>query len=553
MFAPQSRPLTHAVLLVGVLLRTALAAVAPARLAYDNHFEPIEILLREGRLPSAADCWQCYQPPLYYVICAAVYRSAEYISRSLAGRPDDPQFTRENHLAAQAAGRKAVQFVSVVAGSATLYVCLLIVRRACRPAPRAEALAVAVPALLPQHIYMSTMVTNDALTYLLASLAIHATLRAHAAAWPIGRSVLAGAFGGACVLSKAYGLVTALLVVSIPALAAAGAWLRGRTASGSGRARAARSTTREMRPATAPAERVSPVGPAVAVRALLAAAAASVLVGMWPAVRNRALYGRAHVDNFELRRTGMHTQPPGSVAAIDFLSLRLVSLMKYPWVHHAHVSSFWTELYGRFWFDYEGIMITLRQSPEWAQHSDRALRAWGGWTREAWNEMLRWTPADVPADFARAARVGYLAGLPLTLAVLAGAVIAARRALGELPAALLVLHLVGCLFIPVFQTLRLPHFAAMKAAFALSALSSAAACVAYVLEALRQWVAGGAGQPVGRPAVGGASRPMQGVVGPSAALRRRAVLAIELALWLGCAGVLCANLLYVAAQCARLA
>jgi len=268
---------------------------------------------------------------------------------------------------------------------------------------------------------------------------------------------------------------------------------------------------------------------------VLAAAAACTLVGVWPAIRNLALYGRAHVDNFELRRTGMHTQPPGSVAAIDFLSLRFVKLMEYPWVHRAHVDSFWTELYARFWFDYEGIMITLRQSPEWAEHSGRALRTWGGWTPQAWDEILRWTHKDVPADLARAARLGYLAGLPLTLAVLAGAGVAARRALGELPAALLVLHLLGSLFIPVFQTLRLPYFAAMKAAFALGGLSSAAACLAFLLESLSGWAA----------APAGAAAPGR--------TRRGAALAVETLLWLGVLGVLGANLLYLSAQYARVA
>jgi hypothetical protein len=535
MSAPQGRPLTHLVLFTGVLLRTMLAAVTPANLAYDNHFEPIEILLREGRLPSARDCWQCYQPPLYYVISAAIYRSAEGLYRSLSGSSSDLRGAQPAEQHARAAARKAVQFVSVVAGCATLYVCLLIVRRACRPAPRTEALAVALPALLPQHVYMSAMVTNDALTYLMASLAIHAALRAHAAGWPLGRSALAGALGGSCVLSKTYGLVTALLVVASPALAAVIARVRAVAAARSGARRADPPPRGAVHRTAGRRDAPPPAAPPSVRPAVLAAAAACTLVGVWPAIRNLALYGRAHVDNFELRRTGMHTQPPGSVAAIDFLSLRFVKLMEYPWVHRAHVDSFWTELYARFWFDYEGIMITLRQSPEWAEHSGRALRTWGGWTPQAWDEILRWTHKDVPADLARAARLGYLAGLPLTLAVLAGAGVAARRALGELPAALLVLHLLGSLFIPVFQTLRLPYFAAMKAAFALGGLSSAAACLAFLLESLSGWAA----------APAGAAAPGR--------TRRGAALAVETLLWLGVLGVLGANLLYLSAQYARVA
>ena len=55
----------------------------------------------------------------------------------------------------------------------------------------------------------------------------------------------------------------------------------------------------------------------------------------------------------------MRYQPPGSLSKVSFTSLRYVELLRHPWLHMAHADSFWTELYGRMWFDYEGLKTTL--------------------------------------------------------------------------------------------------------------------------------------------------------------------------------------------------
>jgi len=459
MHARRIRWATLIVLAGGTCLRLALAVVTPPELAYDDHFTPIRIVAREQRLPAANECWQCYQPPLYYVISAGVFETAERVAAAWGRTPAD----------AQRIGHKALQFISVVAGSATLWMCVLVLRRACRPSAAHEALGVGVVALLPQHIYMSAMVTNDALTYLLATLTVYAALRAHDAGWPVLHAVVTGLLAGATVLSKAYGLVTALTVLL---MIGGGAILsivrRARLPGGEH--------------PTVPSHALRPT-PSAALALLVAASA----FGVWPTVRNLGWYGRLHVDNFDFFRTPMRLQPPGAASAIDFTSFRLLDLLKYPWVHTTHVNSFWTELYARLWFDYEGLTVTLRAAREWRAHDARVSQIHPRWTRERWQALLNWNPRDVPPDFRRVAVMSYWAGLPLTLVPLAGLLLGLRRCGRDFGVALLLVHFVLCLAIPLFQALRIPYFAAMKTAFALSMVSSVPVLVVLAVQSLRAW------------------------------------------------------------------
>ncbi len=490
----------YTVLLVGMALRVGLAVVMSADFAYDDHLAPILKIAREGRLPRPDECWECYQPPLYYLVSAGVFRATESSMLASGASPDVAGWR----------GHKAIQFVSVVAGCATLLVCRAVLRRVSRPTPAVEGLALAIPAILPQHIYMSAMVTNDALTYCVASLAIWATLRAHAADWSTRWCSAAGALAGAAVLGKAYGLVTAAIVCALAVLVGLARVIQAAQVTGGARGRKASPAKVRHRP-THLAWRA--LRPAVLVPAL------ALAVGVWPSVRNQALYQRLHVDNFQFFRTGMHAQPPGATAGVSFSSFRFFRLLEYPWVHAAHLDSFWTEMYARFWFDYEGLTLTLRSSPVWMERRARIQQQHGGWSPATWKAILNWRPADVPADFARVARASYVAGLPLTALVLAGGTLALRRPLGNFGLALLLLHFVGCLCVPLFQVLRLPFFAAMKAAFALSGLSSVPVFAA----------------------------------GAHAALRERWQSAVTIIAWLAVAAVTLANVGYIAAFHARLA
>jgi hypothetical protein len=82
-------PLLIGLLAIAAATRVALVAACPAPFGYvfDYYHEGIEIFCRTGRLPIAADCWQCYHPPLYYVLGLPLYALGSMLGRA----SEDPE------------------------------------------------------------------------------------------------------------------------------------------------------------------------------------------------------------------------------------------------------------------------------------------------------------------------------------------------------------------------------------------------------------------------------------------------------------------------------
>src|SRR5260221_13563507 len=73
--------------LVGLLtaavgLRALLVTFSPAPFGYvwDFYHEGVRVLYETGRLPLATDCWQCYHPPLFYVVGWPFYAFGRWIA-----------------------------------------------------------------------------------------------------------------------------------------------------------------------------------------------------------------------------------------------------------------------------------------------------------------------------------------------------------------------------------------------------------------------------------------------------------------------------------------
>ncbi len=440
---------SYAVLAIGIALRIALTVATPARLAYDDHVPPIEIIANEHRLPLPAECWECYQPPAYYIVAAAASGLTEKASKA-AGSTDQIAGNR---------AKKAVQFLSTLAGCVTLWLCLLVLRIPTRRPPMVEALALGCAAFLPQHIYMSAMVTNDALTYFVATFAVYAILRASTKNWPVGGCALSGALAGLAILCKAYSIMTVVALF--------GALLLRRNDKPIEPPLKKRNVHTTQRSLLAP---------------IVAFTAACLVVGIWPSVRNLAHYNKLHVDNFDMFQTAMQSQFPGSRDDIEFTTFRFPSLVKHPWVHLSHVNSFWTELYARYWFDYEGIPISLSVSREWRDHIRGLHLTSSQRTREDWQRALSWEAGAVPASLQTSAVASYVAGLPIMLLLLFGWLFAVGKIRSSTPACIHALHVPACILVPLVQVWRLPLMSAMKAAFTLNAIASGPWLIAEVLE-----------------------------------------------------------------------
>src|ERR1044071_6733461 len=55
---------------LGSFLRILLCWSNPPGNFFDNHFEPILLIMTTGTIPGKNDCWQCYHPPVFYWISA---------------------------------------------------------------------------------------------------------------------------------------------------------------------------------------------------------------------------------------------------------------------------------------------------------------------------------------------------------------------------------------------------------------------------------------------------------------------------------------------------
>ena len=84
-FQRHERDLLLSLVAIAVVLRALLVAKAPAvGYVWDFYRDGVRLLATEGRLPVAADCWQCYHPPLFYVAGWPLYVLGQWI-----GAPGD--------------------------------------------------------------------------------------------------------------------------------------------------------------------------------------------------------------------------------------------------------------------------------------------------------------------------------------------------------------------------------------------------------------------------------------------------------------------------------
>jgi len=143
--------------ILGSLLRILLCWSNPPGNFFDNHFEPILLIMKTGAIPGKNDCWQCYHPPVFYWISA------------MAGHVAIHMVTTISQLL------KFFQFIVCFYGVLTLGVLYLILNKL-PLSDFSRLLAFGTACFLPRHIYMSAINSNDTISYLFVALSIYLLL-----------------------------------------------------------------------------------------------------------------------------------------------------------------------------------------------------------------------------------------------------------------------------------------------------------------------------------------------------------------------------------------
>lgn len=143
---------------LGAILRVTIFLVSPANNSYDDHLEVIEIYADNFSRPAPFQCWECYQPPLYYYIGASIFSLAELLGLA-------PEMCW-----------KIVQAVNPLL-SITVLIIVYQILRLFKMSKLTIAIVLSFVVVLPRDIFTSAMIGNDYMLVFFAVLAFYLFLR----------------------------------------------------------------------------------------------------------------------------------------------------------------------------------------------------------------------------------------------------------------------------------------------------------------------------------------------------------------------------------------
>jgi hypothetical protein len=152
-----TRLLFFAIFILSASLRIALAVVN--REANDDHMQVIQLALETNRLPLREDCWECFQPKLYYVMVTTFVHAAGIYSGAI---------TPEIIVTAQ--------IVNALMGIILMAVAWIFLESVPVQNNSLKVAAFALTAFNPKLIAINAQASNDTLAILLATLAMYSAL-----------------------------------------------------------------------------------------------------------------------------------------------------------------------------------------------------------------------------------------------------------------------------------------------------------------------------------------------------------------------------------------
>ena len=300
-------------------MRLLLCSQNPPTNYFDDHYEPISLIMKSGEIPRKDACFECYNPPVFYSIEAV---SANAL-RGLGWTADSVQ--------------KALQFQNCFYNILTLVFVYLILQRFSFLAAFSRLFAFGTICLLPRHIYMAAMFSNDNLGYLGVAICTYLMLAIQERKEPWFLSALLAVAVSLTVFVKYTGFVV------LPMVAIAFAARAARKADGG---------------------RWKPL-----VMMFIALLPPLFLLGSYM-VTNYKDYGNVLPWNDKFIDTSIIQ--PHDAERLNFFSFSPWHYIREPIQVPGQMHSFWTVIYSNAWFDAE---------PKFLHYTDRDK----GWWTQYWS------------------------------------------------------------------------------------------------------------------------------------------------------------------------
>jgi 4-amino-4-deoxy-L-arabinose transferase-like glycosyltransferase len=198
------RSLLVAILLIGTMLRVWLVAFSPTSFGYvwDFYHEGVRLLWRDGRLPASTACWQCYHPPLFYILGWPLYAFGRWTAR-----------TQD----ADAQGLRWLAGLATASAGLTIYYGYRLLRLfGCRGG--SVVIGVAILVTFPCLFFSSYGAEADIVLTAILSAFIYYLTRDFAARAAVGSSLRLGVLAGLAAATKYSGLVAVVSVVILSAV-----------------------------------------------------------------------------------------------------------------------------------------------------------------------------------------------------------------------------------------------------------------------------------------------------------------------------------------------
>ena len=281
----------------------------PPNNSFDNHFEPISLIMQQGKIPAKDACWECFQPPVFYVVSAIIGR----LSFALGAKP--------------AYVTKLLQSICCFYGILTLIVIYLILNKF-PLSDFSKLISFGFICFLPRHIYMCAMHSNDTMAYLFVAICIYVLIINIERQYPLRSLMLLSLVMSITLFIKYNTLIIlpVVLVVFIFGFIGLPKIVRNKK---------------------------------VILFCLTLLVPLSILSAyMFFNVKN---YGKALPANYEIYLNPMANQPKDD-AGVSFLDFKPWEIIATPILAPGNLSSFWTIIYSRMWFDVEPKFIYFMDS-----------------------------------------------------------------------------------------------------------------------------------------------------------------------------------------------